>query len=92
MIFEIQIGLIHNKEYNMICKLLSLPVKLVSAFISLITGIFKILFSLGYGTFRLIFNHMLGTVFGALIGLVLGHKHIGIKLFSHKKRIIKKKS
>lgn len=70
----------------MICKLLSIPVRAVSTIIGFVIGIFKVIISLGFGTFRLIFNRLFGTIFGALIGLLMGRKHIGVKLFTGKKR------
>jgi hypothetical protein len=54
-------------------------------------GIFKLIFLLGAGTVKFLFSHVLGTIFGALIGLLLGRKHIGVKIFSHKKHVHEKK-
>ena len=69
----------------MIGKIILLPFRLVSGILGLVLSLVKMVFALGFGTFRLIVNRVFGTLFGALIGFFLGKKHIGVRLFPKKK-------
>jgi membrane associated rhomboid family serine protease len=67
----------------MLLKLLTLPLFLVSQIFSLVFGSIKLVVSLVFGIVAFVFNHLTGTVFGALVGLLLGRQHVGVKLFTH---------
>ncbi|MFP4165408.1 MAG: hypothetical protein ACLFQB_15805 [Chitinispirillaceae bacterium] len=71
----------------MICRILSFPFWLLSRFIAASAGAVKMVFSLLISTFVFLLNHLIGTVFGALIGLLLGRRHVGVKLFTHKRKL-----
>ncbi|KMQ51077.1 hypothetical protein CHISP_2000 [Chitinispirillum alkaliphilum] len=70
----------------MICKIIKLPFWLVSRVLALAAGVVKILLSTVAGLVGFLFNHVTGTIFGALIGLLLGRKHVGPKFGSAKKK------
>jgi hypothetical protein len=67
----------------MLLKLLTLPLFLISQIFSLIFGSLKLVVSLILGIVGFAFNHLTGTFFGALVGLLLGRQHVGVKLFTH---------
>ncbi len=71
----------------MICRLLTLPFWLLSRLTSLVVGILKLALSLVMGILAFVLNHLIGTVIGALAGLLLGRRHVGVKIFTHKKAI-----
>ena len=75
----------------MICKIITFPFWVISRILGSFVGVLKLAVSLVGAVIVFLFNHVLGTVFGALIGLILGRKHIGIKLFSGKKKAAKVK-
>ena len=67
----------------MLLKLLSLPFYIISQIFSLVFGSIKILLFFIFGLFGFVFNHLTGTIFGALAGLLLGRQHVGVKVFTH---------
>jgi hypothetical protein len=69
----------------MLVKILLLPFNLVKNIIGLIFKIIRLLFSGVFGILRFIVSRMFGTVFGALIGFVIGTKFIGRRSNSKKK-------
>ncbi len=69
----------------MLIKILLLPFTLVKNVIGLIFKIITLSFSGVFGIFRFIVSRVFGTVFGALIGFVLGTKFIGGRSNSKKK-------
>lgn len=70
----------------MILKMITFPFWLLSTVIKFVFRLLTAVFSMGFGTVRLVINRLFSTVFGALIGFFLGKRHIGIKLFTGKKR------
>ena len=70
----------------MLVKILLLPFTLVKNIIGLIFTIIKLLFSGVFGILRFIFSRIFGTVFGALIGFVLGTKFVVGRSNSKKKK------
>ncbi len=76
----------------MIKKIILLPFALVKFVAGLV---FKVVSTLGgvvFSVVRFIFNHVIGTALGAIIGLLFGRKHVGFKLFSGKKKKPAKKA
>jgi hypothetical protein len=69
----------------MLLKLLTLPVFLISQIFSLVFGSLKLVVSFLFGVVTFVFNHLTGTVFGALVGLLLGRQHVGVRLFTHRR-------
>lgn len=70
----------------MLRKTLLLPFWALSNVLKIIVTLIKLIFTIGFGTIRFIASHLFGTVFGALIGFFLGKKHVGVKVFTRKKR------
>ncbi len=70
----------------MIGKVILLPFWIVKNTLSLVFGIAKLVVGTITGAAGFLFRHVLGTVFGALVGLLLGSKHIGIRIFPGKKK------
>jgi membrane protein YqaA with SNARE-associated domain len=71
----------------MIGKVVLLPVVLVKGVVGLAVGILGFVMSGLMGVVRFVLNHVLGTLFGAIVGFMLGRKHVGIKLFpDHRKK------
>lgn len=70
----------------MLRKTLQLPFWALSNVLKIIVTLIKLIFTIGFGTVRFISSHIFGTAFGALIGFFLGKKHLGIKVFTRKKR------
>lgn len=77
----------------MIGKLISLPFVLVARVGKFTIWIVKSILGLIFGIFRFFSGRVIGTVFGALLGLLLGGKSIGIKMpwSKKKKKKIEKK-
>ena len=71
----------------MIGKIILFPFWLIKTILG--SGIGIIRFALGFlfGIFRFIFGHLLGSIFGFVVGLLLGKKHLGIKIFTGKKKV-----
>jgi len=70
----------------MISKLLALPFWIISSIVGLIFGTFRLIVAFVFGIVMFVFNHITGTVFGALVGLLLGREHVGVRLFTHKRK------
>ena len=70
----------------MIGKIIALPFVLVKKIVGLIFWIIKMIVGGIFGVIKFIFSHVFGTIFGALAGLLLGQKHVGIKFFTGKKK------
>lgn len=70
----------------MLVKLIMLPFWIISRLSGLLFGSVKLFLVFFTGITMLVFNHLIGTVFGALVGLLLGKEHVGIKLFPHRRR------
>ena len=70
----------------MIGKIVALPFVILKNAVGLIFWIIRAIFGVIFGAVKFIFGHVFGTVFGALAGLLLGQKHIGIKIFTGKKK------
>lgn len=71
----------------MICRILSLPFWIISRFIAASAGALKMVFSLVFSLIAFLVNHLIGTVYGALAGLLLGRRHVGVKVFTHRRKI-----
>ncbi|MFP4014358.1 MAG: hypothetical protein ACLFVQ_09760 [Chitinispirillaceae bacterium] len=71
----------------MICRILSLPFWIISRFAAASAGALKMVLSLTVSVIAFIINHLIGTVYGALAGLLLGRRHVGVKIFTHKRKI-----
>ena len=70
----------------MLIKIILLPFTLVKSILGFIFGIIKLFFTTIFGVIRFIVSRVFGTAFGALIGFVLGSKHIGIRFWKKKKK------
>lgn len=76
----------------MIGKLISLPFVLVARVGKFTIWIVKSIIGLIFGVFRFFSGRIIGTIFGALLGLLLGGKSIGIKMpWAKKKKKVEKK-
>ncbi|MBD3344126.1 MAG: hypothetical protein GF401_03585 [Chitinivibrionales bacterium] len=73
----------------MIGKIVFLPFTLLKKAIAGVVGILKLGVLFILGIIKVIFGHVLGTATGAIIGFVLGNKHVGIKFGKKKKKTIK---
>ena len=69
----------------MICKVLALPFRLVMHIPGAVLGIVKMALSAVAGLVSFVISHVTGTVMGALVGFLLGRKHVGIRTASKKK-------
>jgi hypothetical protein len=70
----------------MIGKILAAPFSIVKSLICLVFKFAALGVAMIFGVIRIIFNHSVGAVLGAAIGLLFGKKHVGLKLFSGKKK------
>ena len=70
----------------MLIKIVLLPFRLVRYFAGFVFGIFKTFFSSIFGIVRFIFGRAFGITIGALIGLLLGSKRVGIRFPWRKKK------
>jgi hypothetical protein len=70
----------------MLGKILSLPVWLISRVLCSVSGILKLIIMLIFGVIGFVFNHITGTIFGALAGLLFGRKHVGLRFFTHHRK------
>jgi hypothetical protein len=70
----------------MIGKIITLPFWIISKIVRMAMGTLKIMFSMLSGFLKLFLIHLFGAVIGAIIGFFLGKKHIGVKLWKHKKK------
>lgn len=70
----------------MIYKLLTLPFLIISNLIGFVFGSLKLLATFVIGIVMFVFDHITGIIFGALVGLLLGREHVGVRLFTHKRR------
>lgn len=70
----------------MIGKVILLPFWIVKKTLSLVFGVAKLVVGTITGAVGFVFRHVLGTVFGALIGLFFGSKHIGLRIFPKRKK------
>jgi len=69
----------------MLLKIISLPFKILFGILGnaahgltfILSSVFKLL--------EFVLSRVFGTVFGALAGLLLGKKHVQVKLFTHKR-------
>ncbi len=71
----------------MIGKIIFLPFWIISRVVGMLWGTIKLVITLFFGVFRFLSSHL----FGAIIGFLLGRKHIGIKIFNHHKKYHRKK-
>lgn len=70
----------------MLGKIIAMPFKVVASIIGLALKIAGILISGILGLLGFVLSRVFGTAFGAVTGLLLGKKHLRLKLFSgHKK-------
>ncbi len=76
----------------MVGKIIRFPFWVICRIAGLISLVLKLIFGLLSGVFRFLFNHIIGTLLGATVGFVLGRKHVGVKLFTHKKKKPQKKA
>lgn len=70
----------------MIGKIVRLPFWLVGKLLGTALGLVKLIVLAAVGAVRFLFSHVLGSVIGATIGLLLGKRHVGVKLFSGRKK------
>jgi hypothetical protein len=70
----------------MLFKIITLPFWIISRLGGLLFGSVKLLLTFLAGIIKLVFNHLIGTIFGAIVGLLLGKEHVSIKLFPHRRR------
>ena len=70
----------------MIGKLVRFPFWLVAKVLGTALGLVKLVVLAFVGAVRFLFSHVLGSVIGATIGLLLGKRHVGVKLFSGKRK------
>jgi membrane associated rhomboid family serine protease len=68
----------------MIFKILKLPVWVICRALGSVVTLIRLILSFVFGILRFISSHLTGTVFGALVGLLLGRRHIGVKVFNHR--------
>ena len=64
----------------MIGKLILLPLTIVIKLISFVMWIFKTGLGSVFGIFKFFFGRIFGILFGAIIGLFLGGRGVGIKM------------
>ncbi|MFP4417230.1 MAG: hypothetical protein ACOC4C_00305 [Fibrobacterota bacterium] len=69
----------------MIGKIITLPFSILKLALTLVFRLVSTVLSLVFGTIGFVLSRVFGTVFGAVVGLLLGKKHVGIKLFRGKK-------
>lgn len=65
----------------MLKKLLLFPFWLVGKGLGSVIGVVRLFLGLIGGIVRFVFSHLIGTMVGAVIGLFLGRRHVGVKLF-----------
>jgi hypothetical protein len=70
----------------MIGKIIALPFVIIKNAFGALFWLLRSLFGVIFAVLKFLFGHILGTVFGAIIGFLLGRKHIGVKLFTGKKK------
>lgn len=70
----------------MVGKVLLLPFALVKGIVGLVAGVLGFVVRGVAGTLKFVLNHVVGTLFGAVIGFLLGRKHVGIKLFPKRRK------
>jgi len=67
-------------------KIIALPFVIVKNTVGLIFWIIRSLLGILFALVRFLLSHVFGTIFGALTGLLLGQKHVGVKIFTGKKK------
>jgi hypothetical protein len=70
----------------MIGRIITLPFWVISKVFGVVTGTLKLILSILSGMFKIFLIHLFGAAIGAIIGFFLGKKHIGVKLWNHKKK------
>jgi hypothetical protein len=70
----------------MIGKILKLPFWIIARILCTVIGMFKFLLMILLRVTGFAFNHVSGTIFGALAGLLFGRNHVGVRLFTHHKK------
>ncbi|MBD3420364.1 MAG: hypothetical protein GF398_09635 [Chitinivibrionales bacterium] len=73
----------------MILKVVLFPVWLIKFALGSVFGIVKFVLGFGFGILSFIFSHTIGAVIGLAAGLLLGNRHVDIKLFPGKKKVKK---
>jgi hypothetical protein len=63
----------------MIGKVLLFPFWIVKKIFDSGFGVIRLIIGTVTGIFRFVFSRMLGTALGAIIGFLLGRKHVGMK-------------
>ncbi len=69
----------------MIFKLLLLPVWVVRSLLSIVSTLLKIVLGTGIRTLRFGLRHAFGAFVGVVAGLILGRRHLKVRLFAKKK-------
>lgn len=75
----------------MIGRIICLPFWIISKIAGIIFGSVKLIATIVFGLLRFLGSHLFGAAFGAVIGFLMGRKHVGVKIFNHKKHHEKKK-
>jgi len=69
----------------MIGKIITLPFWIVSKIAGILFGSVKLVLTLVFSVFGFFLSHIFGAIIGATAGFLLGRKHVGVKVFNHKK-------
>ncbi|NLE02089.1 MAG: hypothetical protein GX640_19685 [Fibrobacter sp.] len=70
----------------MIFKLISFPFWILSKIVKLGGSSLKLFLTLIFDLLQFLVSHLIGAIFGAIVGLIFGKKHVGIRLFNHKRK------
>jgi hypothetical protein len=70
----------------MVAAIVKLPFSFARLGLGIIFSVLSAGIRIVLGVVRFLFSHTFGLVFGALAGLVLGKRHVGIRLFTRKRR------
>jgi hypothetical protein len=75
----------------MIGKALKLPVWIIKIVFKAFFGIIGFILAGSFTILRFVFSRLIGVITGLIAGIVLGSKHVGIKLFTGRKKKVSKK-
>jgi hypothetical protein len=70
----------------MIGTIVKLPFTLLKLVLGTVFKSLHLVMRTGLGTARFVSSRVFGSAFGALAGLMLGNKHVGVKVFTHRKK------
>lgn len=63
----------------MIATIILLPFRLIKIILTTFASLVRLVVALGAGVVRFVFSHLLGTLIGAALGLLLGRRRVGIR-------------